>query len=251
MDCETARLCLPFNRPRAGELDGADTAALEAHLASCPACAALGRAEQRLDQHLASAVRDAEIPVPGGLRDRVLARLTAERGDWYRRRAAWALRIGAAAAALFLAVWAWRTWSPLARPALDLAHVFPSMHLDRAGTAEEVDEGFARMGVKTSVPTDLNYAYLTNYALAELPGYRGKVVPQLQFQRRLRGRPYTAVVYVVSERDFDLRSLTEQPESDPGYTYKLETEANKAAKVGYLIFYTGNDLSWLRAPPAK
>src|SRR5262245_10465360 len=100
MDCRNARLLLEFARPLTAELDAGEAEALQGHLADCPECGALAREERRLDEHLGRAVRD--VPVPEGLRDRLLARLATERDAWFRR---WLLRAVGVAAGIALAVW--------------------------------------------------------------------------------------------------------------------------------------------------
>jgi len=100
MDCRTARLLLDFARPIPAELAADETRDLETHLAGCVECDGLVRAERRLDEPLGQSMR--ALPLPIGLRDRLLTRLDAERGAWQRR---WVFRSLAAAAALALAVW--------------------------------------------------------------------------------------------------------------------------------------------------
>src|SRR3954451_16962170 len=100
MDCKTARLLLLFDRPRAGEMGDDEARALQEHLALCGACAAAARAERRQDAHLGRATRD--LPVPEGLRGRLVDRLAADRGARDRRRMLHGARALAAAAALLL-----------------------------------------------------------------------------------------------------------------------------------------------------
>src|SRR5690242_15755148 len=115
MDCRTARLLLDYARPAPAELPGGDAAALEGHLTACPECEALARAERQADDRLGRAVRD--VPVPDGLRDRLLARLGAERRRWYPRRLTWGGgTLAGAAAALLLAFGLWRYFHPAQLP---------------------------------------------------------------------------------------------------------------------------------------
>jgi hypothetical protein len=245
MDCKTARLFLYFDRPRAGELDRAEADALQAHLASCLDCAATARPEQALDVHLGRAMRAVEVPE--GLRGRLLERLAAERDATYRRWIGHGLRVVAAAAALVLLTWGavwW--WYGHVKPGLDLADVFQQKNL-KTFDADAVRAGFARMGVKTGVPANLNYSFLTEYGLSELPGHEGKVVvPQLIFNHGKR----RAVVYIVSDRQFKLESL-DGPHAVPadGYAYKLDVLPpfkSAGGRFACLIFYTGSDDGWLR-----
>src|SRR5947209_7636374 len=114
MDCKNARLLLEFARPGGRELEAADAEALHQHLAECSECAALAHDEQRADEHLGRAMRD--VPVPAGLRERVLKRLSVERDAWYRR---WLVRWAAAAAVLLaVGLLGYHYWFGQ-RPALD------------------------------------------------------------------------------------------------------------------------------------
>src|SRR4051812_10413886 len=82
MNCDVARQLFDFARPGATELDAAEIAALETHLADCPACAALARGEHRRDEAVARRMQDLS-PLPGA-RDRLTQRLVAARTAWWR-----------------------------------------------------------------------------------------------------------------------------------------------------------------------
>src|SRR5262245_38578280 len=109
MDCRSARLLLDFDRPQLQgtrpELEGDEVEALRTHLADCDACRSLAQDERAADDALSRAVK--AVPVPDGLRDRLLARLSAERDAWWRRVL---LRSAGVAAAVFLAVWGAMLW---------------------------------------------------------------------------------------------------------------------------------------------
>src|SRR4051812_16455327 len=83
VDCDLARQLLAFARPGAAELDAADAAALERHLADCPACGPAARGEHAFDASLAAAMR--AVPLPAGGRGRLLTGLLAARAAWWRR----------------------------------------------------------------------------------------------------------------------------------------------------------------------
>ena len=63
MDCKTARQFLEFTRPPVPELEPGDADALETHLADCPDCGPLARAERGFDYRLGQAMRS--VPLPG------------------------------------------------------------------------------------------------------------------------------------------------------------------------------------------
>ena len=77
MTCDTARTLLLFYRPgKTTDLAAEDVAALEAHLSTCPACAALVGRQTEADAAIGRAFR--QVPVPGGLRDRLQARAATD-----------------------------------------------------------------------------------------------------------------------------------------------------------------------------
>jgi hypothetical protein len=257
MDCRTARLLLDFQRPRAGELPADEAAELERHLAGCPECDAAWRAERRLDDHLGRAVRD--VPVPDGLRERLLGRLKEERAAVLRRQVAWAARGAAVAAALLLGVFAWWHFVGSRPPHLD--------YIDRrdddvvkynARSAEDVQNWFRDHRQVTMVaPKQFNYDYLAEYDLATL---QGKVVPKLNFQRlddttgRTRAR-----VYVLTPEQFDLgllRTELDRTLTEPNRAPEIEShdrrltlrDSDEAPGTTYLIIYEGDDLQPLYSP---
>jgi len=62
MTCHDALRLLDFARPGATELDAADIAALETHLADCPACNRQARVERAWDDRIAEAM--SSVPPP-------------------------------------------------------------------------------------------------------------------------------------------------------------------------------------------
>ncbi len=235
MDCKTARLLLDFHRPHPAELPPDDHDALEAHLAGCPDCDAAARADRQLDAVLGPAVRN--VPVPDGLRDRIRARLGAERGDRHTRWVGWAVRVSAAAAALLLAAWlAWAWLRPhhvenfdvvALREGVALKHHHPS--------PEKVNEWFEQEhGVATAAPTDFRYELLAHYDLARCQGQR---VPMLLFTN---GQD-RAFVYVVTKKQFNVDDLLKQPKQESG-GYTVVVREAPAQELAYVVVYTGDSL---------
>jgi hypothetical protein len=251
MDCSNARLFLHFARPQAGELDSAEAEALDQHLARCPECAALAHNERRLDQHLGRAVR--QVEVPPNLHSQVLARLAQERDGRYRRWLAHGLRGAAAAAILLLLGWGWLTWGPHRKADLDLETLFAQVNVGRP-TPGEVEAALKELGVTVQLHEGrLEYAFLSSYSVALLPGGGGKKVAQLDFiqadphQGRNDGhtsRVRRARVYIISAKEFNLKSLETPPEFPNGYPYKLHVDPPRGG-YAYLVFYTGDSVDWL------
>jgi anti-sigma factor RsiW len=156
MDCRTARLLLELSRPRAAELEASEAKALDGHLADCPDCAALAEAEGRADAALGRAMRD--VPLPPGLRDRLLGRLEAQRRTWRRRRV---FRGLAAAAAVLLVIGLGWYWQTPRRLEVDLAQVHTRV-VGAPAAAEDVVAWVRSRGVPASVPTEFNYSLLVS-----------------------------------------------------------------------------------------
>src|SRR5687768_10350688 len=66
------------------ELAPQDAADLEAHLAACSKCAELIKFERAFDDRVAKAML--AVPVPAGLKGKLLDSVAAQRGSWYREK---------------------------------------------------------------------------------------------------------------------------------------------------------------------
>ncbi len=207
MDCRTARLLLEFHRPRVGELPAEEAVELERHLAICTECDAAGRAARRLDDHFGPALRD--VPLPGGLRERLLGRLREERSTRLHRRLAWTGRGVAVAAALLVGTLLWLHFRAPEPPAkLDVATLSQvEGDRDRLNSPESVAAWFKEKHHLAMIPPDFNYNCLVECDVAEV---QGKQVPRLVFYRELGPEDITrATVYVLTREQFDLDALNE------------------------------------------
>jgi hypothetical protein len=247
MDCKTAQLFLEFARPHANELAAEDVRALDDHLASCPDCGVLARNERRADEHLGRAMRAVEVP--DRLREHLLARLEAERGDWYKRWAGHALRAAVAAAACLLlivgGVYGWSQYRWLNRPVPDIGKHQSDIIANLVSPPEraDVEQKFKKQGFVTVLP-DFKYRYLKTYGIAE---FQGASVPQLVFS--LDGDDSVrenAIVYVLSDKQFKLAEMQRSVSSPSGYPYKVDVLHQPGGSFAYVIEYTGNGYDWLK-----
>jgi hypothetical protein len=248
MDCRTARHLLDFSRPHASELDDLDQDALHGHLAVCPDCDSMARAEREADQHLGQAVR--EVPIPQGLRERLLRRLRDEREEWKRRLLARGLRVIAAVAAVVLIGWFglsfWRKHNLERVDADQLTKNALQRHQYAPPDRDEAEAWFRKNGHKVATPDDFNYSFLFSYHLAELPnvGKPGQKLPCLLFSRfDDQGRlSQIAWVYILSrEQQFDFSGLDEKFESSSGSHFKAKVwHPNR--DFAYVIVYSGDHL---------
>jgi hypothetical protein len=229
MDCKAARLLLEFARPRPAELEPGDGEALAEHLADCPDCAAAAGSEQRIDEHLGRALRD--VPVPEGLRGRLLERLHGEAVRRGRRRWLRGASLAAAAAAILAAVWlAWGRKEPLTRVSPEEA--WHEVTAQAGNRPDRIEEWFLdTYQIKTVAPLDLNYNLLISYDLAH---FQGRQVPRLLFIRDGE----RATVYLLSDSQFDLHELLHaQP---MGYNVRVLTNPVNP-HFAYVMVYTGQE----------
>jgi anti-sigma factor (TIGR02949 family) len=235
MDCKDARLLLAFARPGEKELDHDEAEALRQHLADCPDCAAQAQAESRADEHIGRAMRD--VPVPAGLRERLLQKLGDERAPWYRR---WRVRL-AGAAALLLAACLGYVWLFAGRPPLERDEM--QRLTARLFSAAEAKKAFEELGVTVAPPSNFKYHILDSYGLVMLQGQR---VPYLLFHFTGEGansRPALARVYLLSSQQFDLEQTKRNANLVSTSTHTVKAEPNPDDPNGLLlIIYTGGRL---------
>jgi hypothetical protein len=237
MDCKTARLLLNFARPLSTELEASDAEALHGHLADCPTCGPQAEAERLADDRIGQAVR--AVPVPDGLRERLLARLAAERDARHWRWLRWGS--GIAAALLVTGLLGWALQSRQLRPIPNPEDVGTSLVEQRGADPDLVQRAFQSQGVRTVLPRSLDYQrYLAFYNLIE---FQGKTVPQLVF---LNPRGESAIVRILSDQQFDLASvhqLVKQPYDSGELTVKIMTDPGNP-HFAYLVIYTGGPQEW-------
>lgn len=232
MDCRTAQILLEFARPLTRELDVTEAEALESHLADCPECARRARTLFSIDTGISAAMRD--VPVPEGLRERLLAGLSGREPKPIRRRLL-LQQLGnlAAAAALLLAIaigWTQRGDTPDINTGelewltnAEIANPVPQL----------VDDWLRKQGVRVPAPTNFDYRLLAHYHMTELQGQR---VPLMVFVRSENGRTYQARVYLLSCNQFNLSPTLTTPASI--CVVQLMPHPSNP-RYGYLVVFTG------------
>jgi hypothetical protein len=198
MDCDLARRLLPYSRPGGADLEAADRAAVERHLAGCPACAAVAAGNRAFDAGLARAM--AAVPVPDAFRARLATRLAAARMAVYRR---WTVRVLLVAICAVAVCLGWVMWR---RPVLDPGSVATQAYeLSGQGKSDEeardgVTAFLRRTDARLAAPDEFNYRLFAFPCYSDFQGLTG--VPTLVFARN----DATTRVYAVREQAF--RDLT-------------------------------------------
>jgi hypothetical protein len=234
-----ARLLLEFTHPGGCELRPAEAAALETHLHTCSECDAVARAERRVDEHIGRSMR--EVPLPVGLRQRVMDRLARDRSVAWRR---WGLRAVGSAAALVLVGLSWWVWAALSVPPLSVTEIQEDAFSRSKGSgldSEKVSAWFReKYRVSTEMPREigegrLNYNYLVYFDLGYL---QGKQVPMLIFQKG----GDSARVYLVTDSQFRFKDVPNGvPLPGSGYTLMVWQHPSNP-HLAYVVLYSGDSL---------
>ena len=239
MDCKTAQFLLEFSRPGRVELGAAEAADVEAHLAACPDCGALARAERAFDARVGEAML--AVRVPHGLKGRILDRLAADRGAWYRRRI-WQ-GVGAAAAVL-LAVFLGVNWERQRVQPLDPYRIAQAEanqpHSDPRG--EEVFAWLRQQGIEANPSVVFDYSLVMAQGLTE---FQGKTVPMLLFVRfEQGGAVHWARMYVVRSGQFDLKHLPDESgvASSGNLQVQILRDLDRPHRVAYVVVYNSDSL---------
>jgi len=234
MDCRTARQLLEFARPRSLELEGGEAEALESHLADCPECGPLAQVERQLDDRIGRALR--AVPVPDGLHDRLLSRLTYERRVVQRK---WFASV-AVAATILLAAGAGVYWHYSRPTRVEIG----SLVGYEATAPEQLDEWFRRQGLgDVVVPRQFNYELLHERRVVE---FQGREVAELWFVKD----NHSAHVYILSGKQFDLDHLEQQGQrmAQGNRTVKVLRNPDNP-QIVYLVVYSGElELFFSKSP---
>lgn len=230
MDCRDAQFYLRLRRPGSDDLDPDAAAALDRHLAGCPACAAAGRALAGFDAAVGRAMR--AVPVPEGLRDQLFAEAAARRGAVLRRKT---YRYLAAAASVLVTCGLVYGVYSAARPQADVTAL-----------TGPVDELFQPQGAEKQIATFLKAHRLpglpvqfdpTLFVHAGTESVQGRDVPVLVF--RERNGPGFAKVYAYRDTAFKLDAIRDEQAS----LCSAKPYPNPAAGMTYVVVFTGADLA--------
>lgn len=231
MLCRDAQFYLQLRRCSNDEL-GADVIAdLDRHCAGCGPCASISRQLLASDRAIGVAIK--AVPIPSGLRDKLLTQTLAYRGTQVRRRA---YRCLALAASLFLTVGLTYGVFAVFRPTLDPDVVVR----DQDERIQDPDGTLRRWLVALHAPEQLPLPFNTDL-LVSVGSERihGRDVPMaLFFSPGDRGFAKVFVIHKGADFKLDLQKV----EAQASNTHALVREIPNAPHLIYLIVHTGRDL---------
>ena len=244
MNHDTVRLLLAFRRPNGpDELTAEDAAELARHLAGCPECGAVARQQSGFDAAVGVAM--AAVPVPGGLRDRLVTDALARRGADLRRRAyRSAVGVAAALAASVLAFGGY--WAQ--RPAVDSEAVGADYNARAEFPEQSVRSWLTAQGLPAELPYDFDYR---TYVVHGTRAVAGRDAPVVVFQTWLPNnpnRPDTVEVYVLRESRFD---LTSPDLRNTHVSPRANVEVVRGRGVVYVIVFTSERLDPFLLPSSR
>ena len=253
MECRDAQFYLQFRRPGSTELDPDVAAGLDRHLHSCPVCATDAAVSARFDSAVSQAMR--AVPIPAGLRERLVTRISERRGTILRRQA---YRVAALAASVLLAIGIGIGALTAARPVPDtfeltvrgdaLAAVMQADGGQRVAlqpdaptdpriaraNRDRVQHWLADEGLPTTLPEPFDFGLLLSYHWEPI---QGRQVPVILFRER-QGSGF-AKVYLFRSLAFDLKTV---PYAQSSYC-EARPYPNRPAGVTFVVVFTGQSLA--------
>lgn len=229
MDCRDAEFYLRLRHPGRDEFEPEVSAALDRHVAGCPACAAATRVLGGFDAAVATAMR--AVPVPAGLRDRLFADAATRRGSLLRRKT---YRYAAAAATVLVAAGLALGIYSAARPQPDLLELvqrFEELGQPRGG--DGVAARFLKAEGLPALPDHFDTDLLIHTGTERV---QGRDVPVLVF--RERGGNGLAKVYAFRDTAFKAA-----PEREEQASFSTAKSYPPRAGVSYVVVYTTPSLA--------
>ena len=235
MECRDAQFYLRFRRPGSDELGPEVAADLDRHLAGCEHCAAEAWAASAFDAAVAAAVRD--VPVPAGLRTKLIAHVAEKRGADLRRQT---YRYAGAAAAVFLAL-GMALGLFAGRPTLQTSELAASLNDQVEDPRAAITKWLAAHGA-SKLPEDFDPALLGPAGFEKV---RGESVPFVEFRER-GGRGSARVFALRRGGPFNLKDLRDFQESN--WQARVYDDEREFRGVVFVVVFTGPDLRpFLRA----
>jgi hypothetical protein len=220
---------------RAGtDLAPQDAADLDTHLASCPKCAELVKFERAFDDRVAKAML--AVPVPVGLKSKLLDRVAAQRGSWYREKA---YAVVGLAAVVVLTVGGVLAYNIATAPVLTMSAIVNEADEEVQNPSRRVTAVLDEHGLEFNPERAFD---LNQFEMAGEGRLLGRKVPVLYFVNGAKNA--RAKVYVVRKSDFDWTQLPRDGSSVASvYGHQVAVLRDTRRKdVAYVVVFTGAGL---------
>jgi anti-sigma factor RsiW len=218
------------------ELAPEDAAALDTHIASCPKCAELVKFERAFDDRIANAML--AVPIPAGLKGRLLDSVSAHRGAWYRQKF---YALAGLAAAVVLGVVGIVAWQIGTAPELSVTAIVADADAKARDPMNElIVPVLGPRGLEFNPERRFDLNQLATAGAREFQGRQD--VPFLHFVNGAKNAQ--ATVYVVRDRDFNWKNLP-QDGSSVASVYGFQVAVlrdSRRTDVGYIVVFTGAGL---------
>lgn len=234
MDCNTARMLATFFGRQGSELAPEDATALGTHLASCSKCSAEVQFERTFDDRVTQAMM--AVPVPAGLKAKLLDGVSTQHGNWYRQKAYYVVGM---AASVLIAIGGVVAWQIGTAPELTLTEIVTQADRQEQDRSGNVRKFLAERGLGFNPERQLDLNQVEFWGDGQLSGKR---VPVLNFVNTARNA--RAKVYVVRDSDFDWKKLP-QDGSSVASVYGFQVAVlrdTKRSDVAYIVVFTGAGL---------
>ncbi len=239
MECRDAQFYLRMRRHAADELGPDVTAPLDAHLATCPACAADARELMSFDRAVASTM--VNVPIPSGLRARLIASGAEKQGTALRRKAYRA--VAALAASLLFAGLALGVFTNT-RPKPNNDELVALNDRLLSDPQQSTKEWLAAQKLPNELPLPFDYTLLVSLGYEKV---NGRDVPVIVFRSphpdpANLGEPagFAKVYLFPHDGRFDLKNLQESQASLTRAQVYVGRDAYRG--VTYVFVHTGRDL---------
>jgi hypothetical protein len=216
------------------ELAPEDAGALDAHLTTCPKCGELVKFERAFDDRVAKAML--AVPVPAGLKGRLLDGVSAQRGGWYRQKF---YAMSGLAAAVLLTVGGVIAWQIRTAPELTLPEIVAEADSKAREPASEIANLLRARGLEFNPERRFDMSQLAATGIGK---FQNRDIPFLLFLNGAKNAH--AKVYVVRDADFDWKKLP-QDGSSVASVYGFQVAVlrdSRRADVGYIVVFTGAGL---------
>lgn len=228
MECRDAEFYLRLRRHAADELGTDVTAPLDGHLATCAACAATAKASANFDRAVSAAMLS--VPVPAGLRERLITQAARAQGAALRRTA---FRYGGLVAAALLLVAIGVGIYTNGRPKVDSSAIVQKNDELFNNPQEYTRAWLAKEGMPEQLPWDFDYRLLIGCGYEEIGGRKAPVVTF-----RARDGDGLAKVYVFREGGaFDTKDIQDAQASHFNAQVFVDKQGWRGVK--YLVVHTG------------